>query len=186
MSRTLSASILTEIAKGLVRPRLIARIGAVTGDVLVWNGVGNLTWNGDTYTGVGTLGGVSEIEETTDLQANGVKFTLSGIPSSVLAVAIGEMQQGLPAKLWLAFVDASNALVLDPVLLHDGLTDVPSIAESGETCTVSISSESRLIDFQKARVRRYTPEDQKFDDPADLGFQFVAGLQDKQIVFGKT
>ena len=62
--------------------------------------------------------------------------------------------------------------------------DVMSIQESGEQATINITGESRLIDLEIARERRYTSEDQKIDFPDDKGLEFVADLQDKQIIWG--
>jgi len=59
-----------------------------------------------------------------------------------------------------------------------------NIQESGNVANVNITGESRLIDLEIARERRYTSEDQKIDFPDDKGFEFVADLQNKEIVWG--
>jgi hypothetical protein len=152
----------------------------------MWSGLGDLSWDSKTWTGAGSLLGVSPVQETDGLAATGMRFSLSGIPSELIAVAIGSARQGLSAKLWLAVFDAAGSLIGDPILLFSGLTDVPAIEEGGETCTIAMSAESRLIDLERPRVRRYTSQDQKAIHPTDKGFDYVAGLQEKEIVFGRA
>ena len=60
-----------------------------------------------------------------------------------------------------------------------------SINDTGETLTISVSIESRLIDLERPRIWRYTSEDQKRVYPTDKGFDFVNDLQSKQIIWGR-
>jgi hypothetical protein len=175
-----------QVGAAQLYPILLARVVCVSGDVLVWSGLGDLTWAGKTWLGVGTLGGVSGVAETTETAAKGVTLSLSGIPSDMIETALAETRQGLPAEVWFGCLDAEGALIGDPFLLFRGLTDVPTIEEGAETCTISITAESRLIDLERARTRRYTPEDQHLDYPGDKGFDFVVGLQNREFKFGRA
>jgi len=58
-----------------------------------------------------------------------------------------------------------------------------SIVENGETAEVSLTGESRLIDLERPRVRRWTSEDQKSLYSGDLGFDFLNSIQEKEIVW---
>ena len=62
--------------------------------------------------------------------------------------------------------------------------DVMTIEDAGATATINVSAESRLIDLDRSRTRRFTSEDQKIDYPNDKGLEMVASLQDKQITWG--
>ena len=48
-----------------------------------------------------------------------------------------------------------------------------------------MTAESKLIDLERSRARRYTSEDQKIDYPDDKGLDFIADLQDKAVVWGR-
>jgi hypothetical protein len=50
---------------------------------------------------------------------------------------------------------------------------------------ISVRYENSLVDLQRVRVRHYTHEDQTFEHPTDMGFEYVATLQDKQITWGR-
>jgi hypothetical protein len=64
--------------------------------------------------------------------------------------------------------------------------DVMVVSDSGATGEIAISVENRLIEFERTAIRRNTAEDQKIDYPTDKGFEFVAEIQEKDIVWGRT
>ncbi len=187
MARSLHSDFTTAVQAGEINPVLLVKINTTGGDVLVWTGIGNLVYDGDTYVGVGTLGGVSPVDEKTDLTATGVTFTLSGIPSALVSTALGQVQHGRSCQLFLALLNTStSAIINNPYELFSGFTDVTILTEQAETASITIQSENRLIDLERPRIRRYTDEDQKSDsaNATDVGFEFVQGLQDKVIMFG--
>ena len=185
MSRDdLTSGMSSAVTAETVFPILIAEINTAGGYVRVWNGAGDLIWNGYTWQGIGTFGGVSPVQESSNLQANGVRFELSGIPAALISTSLSDMRQGLSAKLWLgAFDTLGGTLIADPYLIFSGLTDVPTIEDGADTATLSITAENRLIDLQRERVRRYTSEDQSLRDSTDLGFEYVPSLQDAEIIW---
>lgn len=169
------------------RPFLMARIETAGDPLTVWSGLGDLVFEGETYLGVGGLYGISDVEETTELAARGIKFSLSGVPLDMLSTALGQMRQGVPAELRLGlFMLTERTVIGTPTILFRGLTDVPEIDENPDSPVVSISAENRLIDLDRPRVRRYTTEDQKLTDATDKGFDYVPALQDTQVLFGKV
>lgn len=184
MSRGISVGMTAEVAANELRPVLLAFFDFAGGAVRMWNGYRNLVWDGNTYTASGTFGSISPVEESLDLSAKGASIQLSGIPTDVLALALSDDYQGRPAKIWLGAIDSSGALVTSPVLIFGGRMDTMSLADAGETGTLTLTCESHLIDLNRSRERRYTDQDQRIDYPTDRGFEFVAGLQDKNIVWG--
>ena len=123
--------------------------------------------------------------ESAEVQANNLTITLSGIPSSLISSALNETYQGRSCKVHLGVLNDSGAVVSDPYLLFSGRMDLMNIDDGGQTCTISVSAESRLIDLDRTRERRYTSEDQKIDFPNDKGLEFIADLQDKEIIWGR-
>jgi hypothetical protein len=71
------------------------------------------------------------------------------------------------------------------IILFSGFMDVMTIEDNGETSTIQVSAENKLIAFQRTAVRRYTAEDQKIEHPTDKGFEFVAKIQEKEIIWGR-
>lgn len=187
MSRDLTTAFETALTADTVRPVLFWEGEFDSGTVRLWSGYGELTWNSETWQGAGTLAGITAIEETGDIKAAGVTFSLSGIPSDMLELALGEVRQGKPVKLWLGLLSLTDGSVIaDPDQVFSGRMDVPTIDEGGETSTIAITAENRLVDLERARERRYTHEDQQIDFSGDKGFEYVNSLQDKEVLFGGT
>ena len=186
MARGLTSGVNTAVQADTVKPILLAKIDTTGGLFRVWTGYGDVTFNSEIYLGIGDYGGVSEILETGELQANGIVLTISGASASNISLALTQIRQGKDATLFLGFIDISTGvLIVDPYELFTGETDIPVINHGAETSSIGIQCENRMITLNNPRVRRYTPEDQKIDDPVDEGFDFVAALQDAQIEFGR-
>lgn len=183
--RDLSSGVQSAIEADQVQPILFFEGEFASGTVRVWSGIGDLGWNSVTWTGVGSLGSISSIDESADIQANGVTVTLSGIPSDLISLALQDSQQGKVGKIYFGFM-SDGSVISDPVLMFEGRLDVPAIQEDGETSVIQITYESRLIDLQKPRDSLYTSEEQQLRYAGDLGFEFVPALQDAEIVWGKA
>ena len=152
-----------------------------SGPLRVWNGYGNLTVDGETYVGGGTLISVSAIEETAEIGAKGVSMMLTGVSSSILATALAENYQYRIANI---YVGTINGNTVSSYKVFSGRMDVMTIGEQGDNCTIDLTAESRLIDLERPRLRRWTSEDQKALDPDDKGFEFVNSLQEATIKWG--
>lgn len=183
MSRDITSAVQTIVDSAEVQPFLLFEGEFATGYVRAWSGFGNLSWDGQTWVGTGTLLSISNVQETSDGSAQGITAILSGIPSSLISLALNDVRQGASGKVWLGFLD--NGIVNDPILLFEGRLDIPSIDEDGDTSSITITYESRLIDLSRAREIRYTHEGQQALYSGDLGCEYVAALQDKQLTWGR-
>ena len=186
MSRSLTSAMQSAVTADLVRPIILVQCAFDSGNLNLWNGVGNLTVSSVDYVGAGTLLAIGEITETSELQANGITVTLSGITDPLLAKARDEDYQGRELKVLLGAMDASNGVISTPVNVFSGFMDTMVINDSSENATIQIAVENRLIGFERTRVRRYTAEDQLIDFPNDKGLEFVADMAEKEIVWGRS
>lgn len=184
MARDLTAGVITQLQAASVEVGVLFEGEFASGWVRLWSGVGTLSWDSKSWSGVGTLLGISGIDETNEIRASGLTVSLSGVPSDLLSAALGDARSGKTGRVYLAFF-SGGSIVADPILQFEGRLDVPAIEDGPDTATISISYESELIDLERARERRYTPEDQAIDFPGDLGFDYVAALQDAQITWGR-
>ena len=57
------------------------------------------------------------------------------------------------------------------------------IEDSPESGSITVTVDSKLVELEKASNYRYTSESHKARHPNDTFFDFVAAIQDKQIVF---
>lgn len=185
MTRSLTPAFSAELVKGEIKPAFIAELDTSGGEVLVWTGIGDLNFNSKIYTGLGDLIGIAPVRESgQDVRANVVSFTLSGVPSSAIATALGTQYQGRTVKLWLAVFDDAG-LIANPALIFHGRADVMVINEGPETSVITVTAESHLADLTRPRVRRYTHEDQQELHPGDMGLEFVTSIQNTEVIWSE-
>lgn len=190
MARDLTPAIITALGQAVIRPAILVDLDTASGHVRLWSGLGSFVWLGNTFTGVGKLGTISAIGETRDIRSQGIKLTLSGIPSDMISVALNDALPGLSVNVWIAmFTDPNGSpptstMIVDPYLAFSGLTDSIDLVDGGDTSTIEIAAESELIRLQQANETRYTHEDQQRRFPGDLGFEFQEQLQELNIPFG--
>ena len=183
MPRALTDATAAEAAKPVVAPLVFVELAFASGTERVWSGHGTLDWDGRSWTGLGSLGSISAMEETTDLRASGITLQLSGVDPTLLGASLlGKAEyRRRRVKVWLGFADPdTGAVIAEPFLAWSGRMDVMTI-EEGETLTIQMTAENDLIDLERPRTRRYLPDDQKAIYPGDLGLDYIASLQDAQI-----
>lgn len=156
-----------------------------SGPVYLWTGFGPITWNGQTWFGIGTLGGVSAIDEGSTVEAKGIAVTLSAFDSTLLPLVMQELQFGAPMTVYLAGFNA-GVLIDNPIAAFVGQMDQPVIDVDGSTARMSIACESPFVEMNVAVDRRYTQEDQNRDWPGDLGMSFVDSIQEMTIYVGSA
>lgn len=147
-------------------------------DLYFWSGLGDLSLDSKTYTGAGDLLNISELRESSDIAAYGATLTLTGIPSNLINLALAEPYQGRKALVKFG-VDVSGTKTSTTVF--SGEMDQMNIDFGPETCNISLDVESRMIDLERPRIRRYTDNDQQSRYPGDLAFEFVTRLQDESL-----
>jgi hypothetical protein len=171
----------TEVQAGTLRPVIFYEGEFASGTLRLWSGLGSISWNGQSWQGAGNLLSISAVTETADVRAAPMTVMLSGNVSALIATALAEARLGKPGKVWLGATNEAGAIIVDPYLAFSGRLNVPKIEDAGEQCAISITYESRLIDLQRARARRWSDEDQQIDFPGDLGFEYVSGLPEQVI-----
>jgi hypothetical protein len=68
--------------------------------------------------------------------------------------------------------------------IFGGRMDAATV-ELGTICTITVTAESRLVDWERPRVRRYTHEDQQAAWPEDMGLEFVASMSELELIWGR-
>lgn len=143
----------------------------------------DLAFGGLTFFGVGALGGVSQVQESTELRSYGLTLTLAGVPRDAVSLAMGVHYQGRPGTVWEVVLDATTHQPLaNPIVVFRGRMD-QMIVKMAETATIGVTMTNRLADWDRPRLRRYTDEDQRRSFPGDDGFRFVSATAEKEIVW---
>lgn len=180
MARTVPASIITALAQPEVYPFYAVEMLFDTAPLRLWTGYGDRTIGANIYLGTGNLLTISGLEEAGDLSAKSASVTLSGIDNAIVALALAEPYQRRTCNIYFGVSNAN-----DVVEVFSGYMNIMSIEDSGETSTITLTIESKLVELNRARVRRYTHESHQARHPGDTFFSYVADLQDKAVVWGR-
>ena len=157
-----------------------------TDDIMVWSGIGNITIASESYTGAGSLLSIGTAEDSTEIKSTGMDVSISGMDTTVLNYALTENYQNRPITIFLGYLMGGTNEVAGTLTLFKGRMTTLSVNDNPSGAGINISAENRLVDLDRPCNFRYTKESQNFLHSGDTGFNRVASLQDKEIVWGKT
>lgn len=188
--RTVSGSVVTETEALTYHTAGFVVLEFDSDPVYVWTGTRSLTATlpteaEHTYLGIGALGSIDGISETSNRSVNGVKLQMAGIGNDLLANALGQDYQGRVAKIWLAYLDSDEVIIADPLLLFAGQMDVMSLVDGDKVGAIEVQCESRDALLNRSSESLFTDEEQQRVYPGDLGLEFVLPLQGTTLAWGQ-
>lgn len=183
--RDMSTAIETAVESSNVPFLVLVELDFVEGTERYTNAGSNFIWDGHVWYGTSGLGTISALEEGQDLQEYGCTLTLSGISAEHVAKCLGAGYQGRSATIWMAPLSEDFRILEDPIVIFKGRMDTMPI-QLGSEASIQITIESKLVDWERPRVRRYNNEDQIAEYPTDRGFEYVTLMVEKELVWGKA
>jgi len=188
MARTIPSSLTAVLGNSEIEPYYAVDFDFPSGNLRLWTGFGNRTIGSNTYTGSGDIMRIDGLEEAADLSSRGTTLTFSGVPSNLVTYALTEEYQGHLCQIFWGIKS-----VTDVVEVFSGYMDKMTISDDGESATIQLTVESRLITLERANVRRYTQAShdaviatEGYGQTTDTFFKWVTRLQDKQIAWGRS
>jgi hypothetical protein len=189
MSRSGITSAYVSSSVSLIQPYLAAYMDFSGSAVRLWTGTYSKSLNDDfgngTYLGIGGLGSITSVAETTEVAAKGIDLTLNGIPSEYVSLALTDNYRGRTVAVYLILFNTDMSSY-EQINIFRGRMDTLSISEGTDNCSITIKCENRLIDLNRADDIRYTDEAQKILYPDDKGLEFVSSMADKSIYWGNS
>lgn len=182
-TRGLSAQTQTAIAAERVVATTAVALDFPAG-IVRWNASpADIIIDGDAFYGLGMLGSITSPEEGIELRSYGLTVGLSGIPRDAIALALGQAYQNRPATVWRVHLDSTTWAVVDsPVVIFRGRMDQLDISV-GETADVRVKLENRLTDWSRAKIRRYTDQEQRQRNSSDGSFRFLSATTEKELLW---
>ena len=154
--------------------------------VRVHSGIGEKTIEGETYTGVGSLGTITPIKQEGSAKPSGVSVELSVKDQTLLNSALMDNYQGRPASIKVCFLDVDTLEIFETRTEFTGKVNIMNIT-SGSEGKVSVKIDNRMVDWKRVDNSRYTQEDyERGLTASQLGdefFSFINQVIDKQIEF---
>jgi hypothetical protein len=195
MPRSLSSAVLAAIAASAVSPAMFVSIAFANETLYMFTGIGTITPPGpasnplatfpygETWQGLGWLFKISQIPQTSKIQAQNITLQLSGIPSQLMVEASQQVRMNGVATVWFGFFDSNGNLIEDPVQVFLGGLDVPTLSDDGNTCTIAVTCENPLLTLNLAPNRQFDDADQQIYFSGDLGLSFVDALVELQLLW---
>lgn len=193
MARSIPAGLLTALTQTSIQPYYAVEMmfdvrtgtdvnnNPITyGPLRFWSGLGDRTIDGQTYLGAGSLMRISELEEVGDLSAKSATITMSGVPVEIVSLALKEPYQRRLCRILLGEVSSSAAIEM-----FSGKMNTMIIEDAPDSAVIQLTIESRLVELNKSKPRRYNHESHIARYPGDNFFSNVADLQDRQIPWGR-
>jgi hypothetical protein len=178
MTRSLSASVIAELATNKLNPVELIYLGIGAGTYYT-DHFANLTFNGNTYISSSLFLGSSEVQETADVSVNNLTLKFSGADTTIISLLLNNDYMNKQANLYRGFLDDSGALIADPFLLFEGRIANFSLEENATTSSVNIIIASHWADFEKVSGRRTAVNSQKLYFPSDEGMEFASKTSQK-------
>ncbi len=193
MARTTTGNEDTVLAAEVLHPINFAKLEFPGGTIRVSTHNAPLNWDdGDgavDYTGLGDFGGISKIEETIEGKTDRVTLTLSGVKSSLVALALASGWRWQPGTIYKGWLNVStNVLVETPRIRFRGWMDsMPfdlGTSDPPKPATINVSIVSRFARWEAPfDVPRWSNNDHQKRRPGDKFFEFMAEIAKGQEIF---
>lgn len=170
------------LSRDRVTAVLAARIDFESGTVYVHSGTGPMVINGLVYSGMGTMGSVDDVGETSTTSPTQLKMTLSGLDMSLFATTLNERCVGRNAELYLVALDDSGVAQVADLLFKGRVSTTGAIA--GGTNTLQYTISNVFEDWQRPFPDRNTDESHQTAQPGDRIFRYVAQMAERSIYWG--
>jgi len=186
MDRSSSSAFQTEVAKLQNRPAHLVEVIFDDETVYMTDAYKSITYSGNEYLAVGSFMGFSDIEEAAEVIVSSVTLSLGGIDQAWISRVLTKDYIDRVVKIYTAFLDDSQALVVDPVLIFEGRMDQPVIAEDPDagTSSVSVRATNAWVDFTRKTGRHTNHEETQIHFPGDKGFEFASEIV-KDVIWGR-
>lgn len=142
-----------------------------------------INYDGHDWLGAGTLGTINEISEAAG-EYTSLEFTLSGVPTDMVSLALGEVVRNKPVTVSLAILDPTTHEVEDVQTIWAGKLDTMTIKQANGSSVISVTAEPNAVEFARAKQFRYTDADQKAHvTPTDNSLRYIVSQAQHQDVW---
>lgn len=159
---------------------MLVKLEFDTGTVYISGADFDVGYEGQVWTSLRGLGSVDPIVES-DNEIPGISLTLSGVPNEAIIHAQSEAYRGRKVTIKWAFFDDNDILCVDSAAWM-GFMDIPIITREKDTCTIQVTAENRMIDWQRPRGLLFNHADQQRIDPTDNFFLGIESMVEREVV----
>jgi len=183
MSRGLTAALETAIDAGEIKPAFLIFLDFPGDPQRISTLESNVSWSGETWNALGTILSIELPEESSALSANPCVITLKA-PSDKIAEALDGGYQDEVIEVYFGCLDAADALIVSPYAIFTGLMNYIDIDKGPEVSLLTLYADGAETDLRKAKLRRYSTQDQQEEFTADKFFDYAPYTAVSNVYWG--
>lgn len=159
------------------------------------NAAAPVTVNGITFSNLGALLSVGDVQRDIKATSDDMTIQLTGIDPSNIAIILGNQIKGSLVEVWRGFLDSNNQIITSPTTQffkrYQGIINSVSITENFDsekrirvaTCSISCSSMRRILENRLSGVKTNQKSWQVFY-PGDTSMNRVVEVANTYFDFG--
>ncbi len=175
----------TALEKPVVRTAWFLELQFAAGTLRVCSFGQTFAWGGYDWIGLGSLGRITPVEESAGVASSAMMFGLNVAQTSLLALALGTVEnyRGRSAKLYFCPLAENGVLIDTPEICWRGLMDTMSVGVDGEEGQITLKCETSAFGIKRVSSLRLNAAQQKQRHPADTGFDYLTDLIAQTLVW---
>ena len=177
MTRSLTTAVKNELATNDIRPVHLITIGFDTPINITdcsFPLTSSVSGSSVTYSSSDFILGISNHTEETDITKSSITINLSGADQTFISTVLNENVINDEVTIYRAFLDDSNSIIADPLLLYKGNIENFEIQENEKDSAVGLSIVSHWADFEKKNGRKTNNTSQQRFFSTDVGMDFAS------------
>lgn len=183
MTRTVNASVITELAKDSFRLCHLVSFDISTG-VYLTDYAHDVTYGGATYSASDGFLTVSSPQETQDLRVGQTNITVSGVDQLFVGLFLLQDWINREAVISRAVISESGGVIGSPIVVFSGQITQFQVDEGRDSSEVTIAMASHWADFEKKAGRFTNNNSQQYFFAGDVGFEYAANTV-KDLKWGR-
>lgn len=145
-------------------------------------GFGEIVLDGQTYLGVGNLGTIEPIKQTSNNGSSTLELAMSGLDPTLVAGILNQRTAGSKVKIYICSLD-DDFVINSSSIVFSGRVSTSGFTYS-ESMSVNIKVVDRLADWKRAGSRRFDYESHSSEYPDDKIFKYTAQISERPIYWG--
>ena len=180
MSRNLPAQTSTNLSADYVQRFSLVQMDLLSGTLRLTTTDFDVPYGGFTWAATYGLGAIETISETGQ-QVKGVSFSVSGVLSSLISMALTENVYGRPVTIMLATL-SGGVISVDPSVWLGNL-DTMVVESGGQSAAIRITAENRMVMWQRPHPVNFSDAEQRLVSSTDSFFSRAAKISQQVIVW---
>ena len=191
MSRGISSVVVDSIQNSRhIRMVTFAKMEFQSETIYLHDSIGTFVWadpddGSQSWLGVGDFGGISTVQESTQMSGFEVTLVMSGLDADLMNAVMLQNYQGRKVALYLGALDIDTGLLLDtPNEIWSGEMDVARLSlGAGDQNGIEIVCESDFSKLEDINGRTFSDSDLQAEFAGDTFLQYMTAMEDTNVVW---